>query len=101
MMHDKNITIRNATWSSEEIPGKFHEWDIAFTNRDGDTEVWTISDHTMKINHDKYWLLSADRYSAKQAFGQELMDISFSMAESRSIKKSSRLYYRMPKQTAL
>ena len=41
MMYDKNITIRNATWSSEEIPGKFHEWDIAFTNRDGDTEVWT------------------------------------------------------------
>lgn len=80
MMYDKNITIRNATWSSEEIPGKFHEWDIAFTNRDGDTEVWTISDHTMKINHDKYWLLSPDRYSAKQALGQELMDISFSMA---------------------
>lgn len=80
MMYDKNITIRNAAWSSEEIPGKFHEWDIAFTNRDGDTEVWTISDHTMKINHDKYWILSPDRYSAKQALGQELMDISFSMA---------------------
>lgn len=80
MMYDKNITIRDAAWSSEEIPGQFHEWDIAFTNRDGDTEVWTISDHTMKINHDKYWLLSPDRYSAKQALGQELMDISFSMA---------------------
>lgn len=80
MMYDKNITIRNAAWSSEEIPGKFHEWDIAFTNRNGDAEVWAISDHTMKINHDKYWLLSPDRYSAKQALGQELMDISFSMA---------------------
>lgn len=80
LMYDKNITIRDAAWSSEEIPGQFHEWDIAFTNRDGDIEVWTISDHTMKINHDKYWLLSPDRYSAKQALGQELMDISFSMA---------------------
>lgn len=80
LMYDKNITIRDAAWSSEEIPGKFHEWDISFTNRNGDTEVWTISDHTMKINHDKYWLLSPDRYSAKQSLGQELMDISFSMA---------------------
>ena len=80
MMYDKNITIRNAAWSSEEIPGKFHELDIAFTNRNGDAEVWAISDPTMKINHDKYWLLSPDRYSAKQALGQELMDISFSMA---------------------
>lgn len=87
MMYDKNITIRDAAWSSEEIPGKFHEWDISFTNRNGDTEVWTISDHTMKINHDKYWLLSHDRYSAKQSLGQELMDISFSMAGEQVHKK--------------
>lgn len=87
LMYDKNITIRDAAWSSEEIPGKFHEWDISFTNRNGDTEVWTISDHTMKINHDKYWLLSPDRYSAKQSLGQELMDISFSMAGEQVHKK--------------
>lgn len=29
MMYDKNITIRDAAWSSEEIPGQFHEWDIS------------------------------------------------------------------------
>lgn len=101
LMYDKNITIRDAAWSSEEIPGKFHEWDISFTNRNGDTEVWTISDHTMKINHDKYWLLSPDRYSAKQSLGQELMDISFSMAGEQVHKKSSRLYCQALKQTAL
>ena len=56
---------------SGERPGKFHEWDIAFTNRSGETEIWTISDHTMRINQDKYWLLSPKRYSARQALTQE------------------------------
>ena len=65
---------------SGERPGKFHEWDIAFTNRSGETEIWTISDHTMRINQDKYWLLSPKRYSARQALTQELMDLSFGMA---------------------
>ncbi len=65
---------------SDQRPGDYHEWDIAFTNRYGEPEVWTISDHTMKINHDKHWILSSDRYSAKQALALELMDVSFSMA---------------------
>lgn len=65
---------------SGERPGKFHEWDIAFTNPGGETEIWTISDHTMRINQDKYWLLSPKRYSARQALTQELMDLSFGMA---------------------
>ena len=65
---------------SGERPGKFHEWDIAFTNRNGETEIWTISDHTMRINQDKYWLLSPKRYSARQALTQELMDLSSGMA---------------------
>ena len=61
-------------------PGKFHEWDIAFTNRNGETEIWTISDHTLRINQDKYWLFSPKRYSARQALALELMDLSCSMA---------------------
>lgn len=65
---------------SGERPGKFHEWDIAFTNPSGGTEIWTISDHTMRINQDKYWLLSPKRYSASQALTQELMDLSCGMA---------------------
>lgn len=80
IMYSESIIVRDTLSLSGDIPGRFHEWDIAFTNRDGETEIWTISDHTMKINHDEYWLLSPDRYSAKQSLGQELMDISFAMA---------------------
>ena len=65
---------------SKNRPGLFHEWDIAFTNRSGETEIWTISDHTMRINQDKYWLLSPNRYSARQALTLELMDLSSYMA---------------------
>ncbi len=59
-----------------ERPGKFTEWDILYTDANGQQEIWTISDHTMRINHDQHWLLSSDRYSAKEAFTLELMDLS-------------------------
>ena len=65
---------------SGDRPGSFHEWDIAFTNRSGETEIWTISDHTMRINQDKYWIFSPERYSARQALTLELMDLSCYMA---------------------
>lgn len=64
----------------KERPGRFHNWDILFTNRNGEQEVWSISDHTMKINHDDNWFLSPKRYSARQALTLELMDISFAAA---------------------
>ena len=34
----------------------------------------------MRINQDKYWLLSPNRYSARQALTLELMDLSCYMA---------------------
>ena len=61
---------------SEETPGRYKNWDILFTKADGTSEVWTITNHTLKINHSKRWLLSPKRYSAKQALVLELMDIS-------------------------
>lgn len=68
---------------SGEKKGKFHCWDIGFTNRDGDMEAWTISDHTLRINNHKYGIFSPKRYTAKQALTQELMDISCMMAGDR------------------
>lgn len=82
-----SVYRRSSTgYGSEETPGTYHEWSIAFENRDSQTEVWDISDHTMKINHDKNWLLSSKRYSAKQALTLELMDLSFSAAADEICK---------------
>ena len=81
MMYSDYIVVRSAPSLSGETAGKFHEWDIAFTNRDGEQELWTISDHTLKINNDEHWFpLDPERYTARQALGQELMEISFAVA---------------------
>ena len=74
-------TSRSNPALSGERPGTFHEWEIAFENRAGEQELWSITDHTMKINHDKYWLLSPNRYSARQALTLELMEVSFAVVE--------------------
>ena len=80
-MYSDYIVVRSAPSLSGETAGKFHEWDIAFTNRDGEQELWTISDHTLKINNDEHWFpLDPERYTARQALGQELMEISFAVA---------------------
>ena len=77
IMYDVMVSSRNDVASQSTIPGKFHEWNISFSNADGKQEVWQLSDHTMRINHDKYIIFSKNRYSAKQALVQELMEISF------------------------
>lgn len=61
---------------SGERAGKFHEWNLVFRNRYGEEELWTISDHTMKINHSDHMFLSSERYSAREALTLELMDLS-------------------------
>lgn len=73
--------------ANKEFPGDYHNWDICFSNRNGEKEIWTITDHAMKINHSKKKLFSADRFSAKQAFLRELMEVSFSAAEDNIHKE--------------
>lgn len=65
---------------SSERKGTYHNWNIGFTNRDGEKEAWTITDHTLKINHDRRDWFDPMRYSTRQALTLELMDISFSVA---------------------
>lgn len=65
---------------SDEHAGDFHNWDIGFTNRNGEKEAWTITDHTLKINHNRRGWFDSMRLSAKQALTQELMDVSFAVA---------------------
>lgn len=80
LIYKEYVTVRSNPGLSGERAGKFHDWQIGFTNRDGEKEMWEITDHTMKINHDEHWIFSPQRYSAKQALVLELMDISFAMA---------------------
>lgn len=61
-------------------PGEFREWNIAFQTSRGEEAIWTISDHTMRINHSKHFLLSRERYSARQALTLELIQLSFALA---------------------
>lgn len=65
----------------DRMPGKYHVWNIVFTNRNGEKELWVLSDHTMMINHAKNKPLSPGRYSPKQAFTQQLMEISMEAAQ--------------------
>lgn len=78
-------TVRNYTstpyTNDREEPGKYHNWNICFKNRNGEEELWTITDHAMKINHSKNSFFSSERFSAKQAFIRELMEVSFAVSE--------------------
>ena len=73
------IDRSNPTYTTKR-PGEFREWNIAFQTAQGEKMVWTISDHTMRINHSKHSLLSRERYSARQALTLELMQLSFALA---------------------
>lgn len=80
LIHEEYVSFRSHPEFSRDVPMKYKDWDIEFTNRNGEQEIWEITDYTLRVNRDKYWLLSPNRYSTKQAFVQQLMDISFGMA---------------------
>lgn len=64
----------------EDRPGDYHNWNISFTNRDGKEEIWTLTDHATKINQSKNEIFSSVRFTEKQGFIQQLMQISFIVA---------------------
>lgn len=74
------ISSHSAPELSGEVPGDYTDWNIKFTNKDGNEEVWKITNHALKINNDKYGIFSSKRYSNKQALVLELMDISCEIA---------------------
>lgn len=80
IIYTKYISVRSAPYLSEEVPGKYTDWNIKFTNKNGDDEIWKITNHALKINNDKYGIFSSKRYSNKQALVLELMDISCGLA---------------------
>ena len=70
------------TNTKQQEAGHYKNWQISI-NRNNEEEFWEISNHTYKINHDKYWLLSSKRYSAKEALILELMNIAEEIVEEK------------------
>lgn len=73
---------KSSDGTTQEVPGHYKNWLIGFTDRSGSKVSYQITNHVLKINHDKYWLLSPKRYSSRQALTLELMEIALSMAEN-------------------
>ena len=58
---------------------------------DNKREMAIISDHSFRINNDKYSFLSKKRYSKKQALTLEFMSVSFSICEDKVMKENKQL----------
>ena len=61
---------------SDGAKSTYTNWYIRFYNKTDKEEVWSITDHVLRINNAKHGLFSPKRYSIKQAFYLELMEIS-------------------------
>ena len=77
IIYEKYYSSRNAPNLDSKVPGKFKNWYIQSKNKQGKNIVFVITNHSHKISNDKYWIFSGKRLSSKQAFGMELMEISF------------------------
>ena len=80
IIYTEYISVRSNPALSGEVPGKYTDWNIKFLNKEGNQEIWKITNHTLKINNDKYGFFSSKRYSNKQALVLELMEISCGLA---------------------
>lgn len=81
----KDFTMRenlfgDTTGAKKEV-GFYRDWYIQFENKDGEEEIWKISNHTYVHNHKKYGFFNSKRYSGKNALTLELMEISFAVVE--------------------
>lgn len=66
---------------TKSIPGTYREWDILCKNKQGQEEIWTISNHVYNINKQKHSIFSSKRYKERQVLILELMDISHIVVE--------------------
>lgn len=90
LVYEKHVRVRRKTAfvQRETVPGKFHDWDIQFQDAGDNNLICSITDHTYRINKEKYHFLSAKRLSAKQALTLELMDISFGLIGDEIMKNT-------------
>ena len=59
----------------------YRSWNVLCENKDGEKEIWEMSNHAYKINQGRYKIYSPKRYRASQALTLELMEISFNVVE--------------------
>ena len=78
-------TLRNnSTWNGygQGRPSRvYRDWNVLYENKNGEEEVWKISNQTYRVNHERYRMLSSKRYTAHQALILELMELSFAVVE--------------------
>lgn len=84
---DKHIHFHQNPELDFDIPAKYKKWFILFTNKNGEEEIYEISNHVYIISKDKYDFFSSSRYSAKQSLISELMDISISEINDDILEK--------------
>lgn len=81
----KIYTIRsNSSWEGygqNQHRRMYRSWNILCENKEGEKEIWEISNHTYKINQGRYKIYSPKRYRVRQALTLELMEISFNVVE--------------------
>lgn len=83
IMYSEYIRYYNNPVFSKTAPGKYKDWNILFKNKEGEDEIWKISNHTFKINNDRNRGLFSKKLSGKQALTLELMDISLGMISDK------------------
>lgn len=85
--------VRDPILGYDYVPGRFKNWYILYTDKDGGERLCRITNHVMKINHDEHMIFSPKRLSVKQAMLQQLMEISFMAAGEKAKEEfiSSRL----------
>ena len=81
----KIYTIRsNSSWEGygqNQHRRMYRSWNILCENKEGEKEIWEISNHAYKINQGRYKIYSPKRYRVRQALTLELMEISFNVVE--------------------
>lgn len=62
---------------SKRVPGKYKNWNVLFKNKEGKDEIWTVSNHALKISTSKdNSFFGTKKLSNKQALTLEFMYIS-------------------------
>ena len=101
LIYDEYIIVHSSPNLSQKVPGTYKEWDIVYRNADNKREMAIVTDHTLKINNNKYFIFNPKRYSKKQALTLEFMDISFSVCGNKVMQESIAPYFNEREREAL
>lgn len=78
-------TTTNREYGYTEEDGTYWNWDVEFQNTYGETEVWTVTSHSLLINQDNNWIFSDNRLTSKQGMIAQLYDIASGSCVSNDV----------------